>query len=82
MTNIQAPSPIGKSQDTPGERDLLLSALRVAAARAKLEVNLFESVGISLRQKAINCAGALQWLKDENVLDLVQFGPPASGASS
>lgn len=75
MTNIQAPSPIGKSQDTPGERDLLLSALRVAAARAKLEVNLFETIGISLRQKAINCAQTLQWLKNENVLDLVQFGP-------
>ena len=78
MTNIQAPSPIGKSQDTPGERDLLLSALRVAAARAKLEVNLFETIGISLRQKAINCAQALQWLKNENVLDLVQFGPGVS----
>ncbi|MFZ0988408.1 MAG: hypothetical protein WAN27_11820 [Xanthobacteraceae bacterium] len=78
MTSVAQPSPHGKSHaDTPGERDLLLSALRVAAARAKLEVNLFETVGISLRQKAIDCAGAIEWLKRENVLQRLQFGPEA-----
>ncbi len=61
--------------DTPGERDLLLTSLRVAAARSRLITNLFDSVGVALRQKQIDCAGALAWLKDEGLLDHLPFGP-------
>jgi hypothetical protein len=75
MSYIQPPSAAGKSNsDTPAERDLLLSALRVAAARAKLEVNLLESVSTSLRQKAVTCAQAREWLKRENVLHRLDRG--------
>jgi hypothetical protein len=61
--------------DTSGERDLVLSALRVAATRSRLVTNSLEAVGIALRQKQIDCAGALAWLRDENLLDLLTFGP-------
>ena len=81
MSQVSQPSQAVKShEDASGERDLMLSALRVAAATSKLEVNLFESVAISLRQKAIDCAGALEWLKRENVLSRVQLGPKAGAA--
>jgi hypothetical protein len=77
MSHIQQPSPQGKAiqADTSGERDLILSSLRVAATRSRLQTNLFDSVGIALRQKQIDCAGALAWLRDEGLLDCLPFGP-------
>jgi hypothetical protein len=65
-------------EDTSGERDLILSSLRVAATRSRLQTNLFDSVGVALRQKQIDCAGALAWLKDEGLLDCLPFGPGVS----
>jgi hypothetical protein len=62
-------------EDTPGERDLILSSLRVAATRSRLTTNIFESVGVALRQKQIDCAGAIKWLRDEGLLDHLPFGP-------
>jgi hypothetical protein len=47
--------------DTPGERDLMLSALRVASAQARLVANQIDTIGASLRQKAICCKDALEW---------------------
>ena len=77
MTQVTQPSPQGKSDhsDTSGERDLILSSLRVAATRSRLVTNLFDSVGIALRQRQIDCAGALAWLKDEGLLHHLPFGP-------
>jgi len=77
MKDVTQPSPQGKSDhsDTSGERDLILSSLRVAATRSRLITNLFDSVGVALRQKQIDCAGALAWLKDEGLLDHLPFGP-------
>jgi hypothetical protein len=69
------PSPQKSREDTSGERDLVLSALRVAATRSRLITNSLETVGIALRQKQIDCAGALAWLKDEGLLDLLPFTP-------
>ena len=62
-------------EDTPGERDLILSSLRVASTRSRLQTNIFDSVGVALRQKQIDCASALAWLKDEGLLDCLPFGP-------
>jgi hypothetical protein len=62
-------------EDTSGERDLILSSLRVAAARSRLITNSLESVGVALRHKQVDCAGALAWLKDEGLLDHLPFGP-------
>jgi hypothetical protein len=76
MNSVTQPSPQGKSHvDTSGERDLVLSALRVAVTRSRLVTNSLEAVGIALRQKQIDCAGALAWLNDEGLIDLLPFGP-------
>jgi hypothetical protein len=63
--------------DTSGERDLLLSSLRVAATRSRLITNLFDSVGVALRQKQITCEGALAWIREEGLLHLLPFGQEA-----
>jgi hypothetical protein len=68
MKDIAAPSPMANSNmDNPSDREIMLSTLRVAAARAKYEANLFESVGILVRQKALTCAEAVERLKREGV---------------
>jgi hypothetical protein len=63
--------------DTSGERDLLLSALRAATARARLAATEFETIGISLRQKLITCEQALEWARDEGLIGWVRIGPEA-----
>jgi hypothetical protein len=79
MNEVTRPSPQSKSSvDTSGERDLILSSLRVAATRARLITNTFDTVGIALRQKQIDCAGALAWLKEEGLLEHLPFGPGVS----
>ena len=79
MTNIAKPSPQGKSNmDSSGERDLLLSALRAATARARLAANEFDTIGISLRQKLVTCEQALQWARDEGLIGWVRIGPEAA----
>jgi hypothetical protein len=60
------------------EREYLLHALRLAAARSRLATNVFDSVGVSLRHKAIDVDGAMKWLAEEGLLEHVQIGP--SGA--
>ena len=57
------------------EREHLIHALRLAAARSRLATNVFDSVGVSLRHKAISNDDALKWLADEGVLCHVQIGP-------
>ena len=75
MSYIAPPAAHGNSiVDTPAARDELLAGLRAAAARAKLEASLFESVSISLRQKAIDCAGARERLRGEGLLDRLPCG--------
>jgi hypothetical protein len=59
------------------EREYLLHALRTAAARARLVTNVLDTVGVSLRHKAIATDEAMRWLADEDVLVHVHFGPPA-----
>ena len=66
MSYLASPSQAGKS-DTPAERDILLSSLRVAAARAKLEQNILEDLNIGLRQKALTCAEVRARLNKEGI---------------
>jgi hypothetical protein len=75
--NISTASPAVKSssEDTPGERDLLLTALRAASARSRLITNELDSIGVSLRHKAITCEQCLQWLREEDLLGWVHLGP-------
>ena len=83
MKNIANALAPGKSQvDTSGERDLLLASLRAASARARLAVTELDSIGVSLRQKAVTCAQALEWARDEGLLAWIRLGPDAQGAST
>jgi hypothetical protein len=76
MNAVPQPSPKGKSNvDTSGERDLVISALRVAATRSRLQTNILDTIGVALRQKQIGCAGAIAWLKEEGLLDHLPLGP-------
>jgi hypothetical protein len=61
--------------DSAGERDLVMSALRVASAEARLVANTLDTIGASLRQKAISCQDALIWAHEEDLLHLIKFGP-------
>jgi hypothetical protein len=78
MTTQENSTPSKLVKSNAGERELLLSALRVATARSKLATNVFESVGVSLRHQKIDCDQALEWLRDEGLLDHVDLGPPVS----
>ena len=63
--------------DTAGERDFLLTVLRTAAARTRLTTNALDTIGTALRNKQIDCEGAMVWAKDEGILDHLNFGPTA-----
>ena len=80
MINVARALAPGKSNhvDSSGERDLLLSALRAATARARLAANEFDTIGISLRQKLITCEQALEWARDEGLINWIRLGPEVS----
>jgi hypothetical protein len=83
--NVHSPAPQVKPEnraDTSGERELMLASIRTAAARQRLIVNNLDVVGVALRQKQVDCAGAMAWLKEEQLLDLLPFGPAPTGARS
>jgi hypothetical protein len=53
----------------------LIHALRTAAARSRLVTNLLDTIGVSLRHKAIDCDAAMEWIAQEGLLDHIQLGP-------
>jgi hypothetical protein len=59
-----------------GEREFLIHALRCATARARLVVNVLETVGVSLRHKAVTTDQAMAWLAEENVVQHVELDLP------
>jgi hypothetical protein len=63
--NMHSPAPQVKAEirpDTSGERELMLTSIRAAAARQRLITNLLDTVGVTLREKRIDIAGAMAWL--------------------
>jgi hypothetical protein len=71
MNHLSPPALAVKSslrEDLPSERDWLLSSLRTAATRSRLKTSLLETIHVALRQKRIDCAGAVKWLEDEGLL--------------
>jgi hypothetical protein len=79
MTHVaKALAPGESNTDTSGERDLLLSALRAATARARLAATEFDTIGISLRQRLITCEQALDWARDQGLIGWVRLGPEVS----
>jgi hypothetical protein len=79
VTSLPNPASQGKPKlgETNGDREYLMQVLRAATARAKLISNTLDSVGIALRQRAVSVEDALQWCIDEQIDDLLQFGPPS-----
>ena len=79
MTSISKDAVRGKAADTAEERDFLLNVFRTAAAKSRLATSAIETIGISLRQKQIDCEGALAWAKDERVFHHLVMAPPSQG---
>jgi len=86
VTFVSTPTSQGKPKlgESNGDREYLMQVLRAATARSKLISNTLDSIGMALRQRAVSVDDALQWARDEGILDLLQFGPPskAVGAST
>lgn len=74
MTTIETTA-TARKLDHAGERELLIHLLRTATARSRLQTNLFETIGVSLRHRQIDAEGAMAWLRDEGVIDHIQLGP-------
>jgi hypothetical protein len=68
----------GKAADTANERDFTLSVFRTAAARQRLAVNAIETIGTALRNKLVDCDGAMKWAYEEGVVDYLTLGPSVS----
>ena len=84
MSSIHQSSPPGKPDvDPAGQREFLITALRAASARSRLTTNLFDAIGVSLRHRMVTCDEAVAWLKEEGLLEDIEFRPGmATGASS
>jgi hypothetical protein len=84
VTSLPSPSSQGKPKlgETNGDREYLMQVLRAATARAKLISNTLDTVGIALRQRAVSVEDALQWCMDEQIIDLLQFGPPSKAGGA
>lgn len=68
MSGISRALGAGKStMDTPAERELMLSKLRLAATRAKFKATFLEDLQIGLRQKALTCADVHARLQQEGI---------------
>jgi hypothetical protein len=74
MSNITHPVVPGKAA---GQRELLIHAIRAAVSRSRLVVNSLESIGVALRHNAVTTDQAIAWLKEENLLSHIHFGPEA-----
>jgi hypothetical protein len=57
------------------QSDFLLACLRAASLRAKLIATELDSVGVALRHNLVSHDGAVEWLRD---LDLLEHVLPLS----
>jgi hypothetical protein len=62
-----AHSPAGNSD----QAEFLLTCLRAASLRAKLIANELDSVGVAPRHNFVSHDGAVEWLRDVDLLDHV-----------
>ena len=51
--------------------EFLLACLRAASLRARLIATELDSVGVALRHNLVSHDGAVEWLRDLNLLDHV-----------
>jgi hypothetical protein len=84
VTSISNPA----SQSNPtmgesaGDRELLMQILRAAAARSRLITHTLETIGTALKQRAVGVEDAMTWARDEQIIDLLDFGPPSRKAGA
>jgi hypothetical protein len=64
--------------DLDGERKLLLQALRIAHQQFKIALNVIDTIGVGLKAGLIDPDIALEWLRDEALIDYVSLEPPGS----
>src|SRR5262245_35679398 len=64
--------------NTGSERELLGHALRTAVNKARHTSSLLEQISVQFRHKLISPDQALDWLRRENLLHLVQIGLPGA----
>jgi hypothetical protein len=67
MQNKLPPSTVAVHADTPSQREICLSKLRVASTGAKLRVSVLEDLQILLRQRAISVAEIQALLSKEGL---------------
>ena len=64
-----------KPRDNPvqnsDQSEFLLACLRAASLRARLIATELDSVGVALRRNLVSHDGAVEWLRDLNLLDHV-----------
>jgi hypothetical protein len=61
--------------DSVAEREHLLAVLRAASCRSKLITAQIDSVAISLKQRLIDCQGAMELAAAEGLDRYLQIGP-------
>jgi hypothetical protein len=71
-----APDLGGGKSPTEDFSEILLSALRCAILRAKLDANEFHTIGLALRNHAISPDGAIDWLTDAGLIGQVISSMP------
>lgn len=76
----QAGKPYGVEMRKIQTKCLYLNPARLAVARSRMITNLLDSIGVALKHRQVDTEGALEWAKEEAVLDLLEFGPRKAGA--
>jgi hypothetical protein len=76
---MSLPKP-GAPVNPAAQREILINTLRLAVARSRMITNLLDSIGVALKHRQVDTEGALEWAKEEGVLDLLEFGPRKAGA--
>jgi hypothetical protein len=67
MQNQASPPLVKSFVDSPAEREIFISKLRVATTRLKLRIALLEDFQIALRQKTISISGVVNRLREEGI---------------
>jgi hypothetical protein len=63
------------SAPAAGLHEFLITSLRAASARARLQGNLFDTIGVSLKHRMVTDDEAVAWLMSEGLLEHVEYKP-------
>jgi hypothetical protein len=65
------PAPVNRPLPADREKEFLTRGINAAIARARLQVNSLEAIAAALRHKQATPAEVRQWLRDEQLEELV-----------